>query len=1112
MVSIPDTTIPKSQPLRSFKDLLAWQPGQDPYNVSNTPLHKRPPTLDRGMRQPPSNPDDLTQEPLSSSSGRARSNLKDCKVIVCHDMAGGYKEDNLPQGNDESSIYSIQYWSHIDTFIYFSHSRISIPPVVWTNAAHRNGVRCLGTIITEWLEGILETDEMVTGPCSTLVDEDNPENDPVDRRWFSRTYADKLVAMAVYYGFDGWFINIESILRGGGIQANQLIAFLRYLRQQIHAKIPGGELIWYDSVISTTGEVAWQDKLSVNNYRFFEQSDGLFTNYTWKENSVGESVALAGGRVRDVYTGIDIWGRHTFGGGGYMTYKALEVIQREGTSCAIFAPAWTYESLKKDDFMTNDRLFWTGYSGAGIHAESLGTAGGIGGDKSNASILLNSLRGHLQRAVEENGGYWGGEGGEEERAFLPISAYIPARPSGCSSWFYTDFDRGFGKGFWNQGKKVSEKPWSKLSHQSLSPNMNKEVYLLKDNIGLKAVPTKGIRWIVSPEDAYNGGSSVVIQEFSLSDERPFPPTLPMPIPPPKIPTDPDTPSPAPQPPQPEPSEPAPPSPPKGVYPLPGIELSTTRSNSVLVPLFDTQISLWAAQNSTIELMFKPLQDDVQVGIHLGILATNSGGRSVWQQASAMETRKVTETELWSLLHPDIKQPQQRNRRASSFGELDLEVIEQVDLGEDEEVEDAASSLAQFTQRHLSLADASESTGLLAVVTLDDPSYGSEPVGSFVAVTPSPGDEGSVYAVEAMGDGWKRLTLHLSTLLALNGEQRGSDGDSGSDPDIASIILSQLGVTLTFESEKRKEDDILGGEECSDKSPRGLQPPSSASTRPLVILGSLALVPTWSAHYRGSSVQGLKGDDNHVIIVERPDSSLIPPPAREQGISDSFPAPSASVSLPSPADGSTIRLPHPVKTRLRISSTLSWDIGFPIVPPGEEELMSPHSSSSLALSSSSSLYCPADELSTPTADYSHFCIYISTKVGSSHPLPPSISSLPGSVGGCGNDPSSGEHFQFLGTAFTNQYRISNLKILIDGLNPDALRANLQNARQKESQSLQEQEQLHQQQQQQQPQATESSPAQKSPPNSSGNGVWFWVQGVRRDGRSDARSEWARWQLI
>jgi len=89
MVSISDATIPRSQPLHSFKDLLAWQPGQDPYNVSNTPLHKRPPTLDRLKRQPPSNPDEFTQEGMSSSSTGGRSSPKDCKVIVCHDMAGG---------------------------------------------------------------------------------------------------------------------------------------------------------------------------------------------------------------------------------------------------------------------------------------------------------------------------------------------------------------------------------------------------------------------------------------------------------------------------------------------------------------------------------------------------------------------------------------------------------------------------------------------------------------------------------------------------------------------------------------------------------------------------------------------------------------------------------------------------------------------------------------------------------------------------------------------------------------------------------------------------------------------------------------------------------------
>ncbi|KAF9356197.1 hypothetical protein BGX34_010040, partial [Mortierella sp. NVP85] len=425
-------SLPKIQPLFSFKEVLAWHPGQDEYNVSHTPLHIRPEPLHRsGYAEP------VDSATAADSPVQGPSRLEDCKVIACHDMAGGYAEDSSSQGNDYSTVYNIQYWNYIDIFIYFSHHRITIPPAVWTNAAHRNGVRCLGNIITEHLEGMLETDEMVSGPGQALVDEVG--NDIVNREWFSRTYADKLVDMAVYYKFDGWFINIESPLRGGAAQAKQTIAFLAYLREQIHARIPGGELIWYDSVISTTGEVHWQDRLSEKNYKFFEQSDGIFVNYTWKEHFVAESVKLAGPRNREVYTGIDVWGRNTFGGGKYTAYKALEVIQRDKSSCAIFAPAWTYESLGKDKgFMTHDRFFWAGYRGAGIHAESLPLS-------SFHEETARLLSGHLGANPDD-------KDPPENKDFEPVSAYIPARPSGTASWFYSNFDRGFGNGFWVDGE------------------------------------------------------------------------------------------------------------------------------------------------------------------------------------------------------------------------------------------------------------------------------------------------------------------------------------------------------------------------------------------------------------------------------------------------------------------------------------------------------------------------------------------------------------------------------------------------------------------------------------------------------------------------------------
>jgi hypothetical protein len=37
-------------------------------------------------------------------------------------------------------------WQRIDIFVYFSHSLVTLPPPVWTNAAHRAGTRVLGTV------------------------------------------------------------------------------------------------------------------------------------------------------------------------------------------------------------------------------------------------------------------------------------------------------------------------------------------------------------------------------------------------------------------------------------------------------------------------------------------------------------------------------------------------------------------------------------------------------------------------------------------------------------------------------------------------------------------------------------------------------------------------------------------------------------------------------------------------------------------------------------------------------------------------------------------------------------------------------------------------------
>lgn len=112
-----DTTRPISFYLSTLEELLAWTPlMEDGFNVALEPLECR-------------------QPPLSSPRPR---------TLLCHDMMGGYLEDRFIQGSEVQNPYSFYHWQYIDIFVYFSHHTVTIPPVCWTNAAHRHGVCVLG--------------------------------------------------------------------------------------------------------------------------------------------------------------------------------------------------------------------------------------------------------------------------------------------------------------------------------------------------------------------------------------------------------------------------------------------------------------------------------------------------------------------------------------------------------------------------------------------------------------------------------------------------------------------------------------------------------------------------------------------------------------------------------------------------------------------------------------------------------------------------------------------------------------------------------------------------------------------------------------------------------
>jgi mannosyl-glycoprotein endo-beta-N-acetylglucosaminidase len=52
---------------------------------------------------------------------------------------------------------------------------------------------------------------------------------------------------------------------------------------------------------------------------FFNSCDGIFLNYTWTDSGLIKSAIDADkqNRIRDIYVGLDVWGRGCPGGGGF---------------------------------------------------------------------------------------------------------------------------------------------------------------------------------------------------------------------------------------------------------------------------------------------------------------------------------------------------------------------------------------------------------------------------------------------------------------------------------------------------------------------------------------------------------------------------------------------------------------------------------------------------------------------------------------------------------------------------------------------------------------------------------------------------------------------------
>ncbi|XP_054739508.1 cytosolic endo-beta-N-acetylglucosaminidase isoform X2 [Anastrepha obliqua] len=267
-------------------------------------------------------------------------------------MMGNYLEDRHFHSSKKYDDYRFYHWAGIDYFCYFSHNYITIPPCGWINAAHKHGVRVLGTFITEKAH-------------ASLLNEVLESTDMVDK------IVEAMVKLCKHYCFEGWLINVESVVKLENVK--NLYYLVDRLRISIEKEVKRGVVFWYDSIIDT-GELKWQNEVNAKNVRFFRNAHGMLINYAWSDKSLEVTTEICErvqSQCQRAFFGIDVFGRGQVG--KFQSKQTLARIVSQRFSTGVFAPAWTYETLQmfgynikqplgddavNDAFLRRNEKFW----------------------------------------------------------------------------------------------------------------------------------------------------------------------------------------------------------------------------------------------------------------------------------------------------------------------------------------------------------------------------------------------------------------------------------------------------------------------------------------------------------------------------------------------------------------------------------------------------------------------------------------------------------------------------------------------------------------------------------------------------------------------------------
>lgn len=253
------------------------------------------------MMRPARSPLDLAQSFTSSITQKDPSLPADTEMF---NLAGDYGNAFFESFHDNNvfSQYLFNYWQYTDyygawpgqpianvpkslydkkvqsdwTQKWFEFGTLNLPNAAYANAAHKNCAKSIAMIF--------------------YSDNDRGEQtykDLLEGKRADGTYpvADKLVEIAEYYGFDGYFVNQES-----DVSADDVLAYQDFMKQIVDQGI---YIQWYDSATYPGGGVGYQDMFNGSNSPYVQDtdkgkiSDSIFLNYWFSGNMLKDSAAHA---------------------------------------------------------------------------------------------------------------------------------------------------------------------------------------------------------------------------------------------------------------------------------------------------------------------------------------------------------------------------------------------------------------------------------------------------------------------------------------------------------------------------------------------------------------------------------------------------------------------------------------------------------------------------------------------------------------------------------------------------------------------------------------------------------------------------------------------------